>query len=335
MPGRQRGRRDREDLTPALPRDQPGKDGQPDPVGGLIADRIWWRSTAFSCRSASTSASLATRLRSTAAGTLIRFRTSAVTIDSGIEGSSQAPRRPLPHTEKPQAKPRIVFPSGTGRAEFGRPAVTEEDITKARDRRQYASSTSTTCGKAAASPCSRSRHWTRWPRSLLHRPAKWPSAPQGLRPSPASAPNCPRRGTAHERSRPSTAAAHASGAARSCRPAQLNRQPPHPCARPHPAGGHAQAPGGTLSRRARGRGKTPAPGSGPSNSSPAEHCCLAARITLRTGIRLSRRRHAGREGQTCTGTFSVFSAFSAPVVSVAGDVSVAASFVLSAAGTAV
>lgn len=191
MPGRQRGRRDREELTPALPRDQPGKDGQPDPVGGLIADRIWWRSTAFSCRSASTSASLATRLRSTAAGTLIRFRTSAVTIDSGIEGSSQAPRRPLPHTEKPQAKPRIVFPSGTGRAEFGRPAVTEEDITKARDRRQYASSTSTTCGKAAASPCSRSRHWTRWPRSLLHRPAKWPSAPQGLRPSPASAPNCP------------------------------------------------------------------------------------------------------------------------------------------------
>lgn len=61
-----------------------------------------------------------------------------MTIDSGIEGSSQAPRRPLPHTEKPQAKPRIVFPSGTGRAEFGRPAVTEENITKARDRRQYA-----------------------------------------------------------------------------------------------------------------------------------------------------------------------------------------------------
>ncbi|MEV6618454.1 VOC family protein [Streptomyces sp. NPDC051051] len=49
---------------------------------------------------------MTTRLRSTAAGILIRFRTSAVTIDSGLEGSSQAPRRPLPHTEKLQAKLR-------------------------------------------------------------------------------------------------------------------------------------------------------------------------------------------------------------------------------------
>jgi hypothetical protein len=56
---------------------------------------------------------LATRLRSTAEGTLIRFRTGVVTIDSDIEGSSQAPLRLLPRVEKLQARAGIVFPSGT------------------------------------------------------------------------------------------------------------------------------------------------------------------------------------------------------------------------------
>jgi hypothetical protein len=38
VPGQQRGGGDRKDLAPALPRDQPGQDRQPDPVGGLVAD---------------------------------------------------------------------------------------------------------------------------------------------------------------------------------------------------------------------------------------------------------------------------------------------------------
>jgi hypothetical protein len=56
---------------------------------GAKTNEIRRRSTAFSCRSTNTSASLATRLRSTAAGTMTRFLASAVTIDSTIEGSSQ------------------------------------------------------------------------------------------------------------------------------------------------------------------------------------------------------------------------------------------------------
>jgi hypothetical protein len=70
----------------------------------------WQRSTAFSYRNASTSASLATRVRGAAAGTVIRFRTSAVTMDGGIEGSSQMPCRALLRSEKPaEQDPNRVF----------------------------------------------------------------------------------------------------------------------------------------------------------------------------------------------------------------------------------
>ncbi|MEU1696138.1 hypothetical protein ABZ590_33335 [Streptomyces hirsutus] len=82
-----------EHLTPALAWDQPGEHGEPDPVGGLVADPgdlaaqhrvlVTQRQHLRILRYA------ATRLRGTAAGTVIRFRTSAVTMDSGIEGSSQ------------------------------------------------------------------------------------------------------------------------------------------------------------------------------------------------------------------------------------------------------
>ncbi|WP_330279253.1 hypothetical protein OHB53_10315 [Streptomyces sp. NBC_00056] len=59
------------------------------------------------------SASLPTRLRSTAAGAVIGFRAGVVGIDGSVEGASQAPRGPLPRAEKLQARPGIVSPNGT------------------------------------------------------------------------------------------------------------------------------------------------------------------------------------------------------------------------------
>jgi hypothetical protein len=102
-------------LAPTFTRDQSGEDGEPDPVGGLVADpgdlaaqhRVLVPQRQHLCV-------FGRAVAKHTAGTLIRFRTSAVAIDSGIEGSSQVPWRPLPCAEKLQARPGIVFPSGTG-----------------------------------------------------------------------------------------------------------------------------------------------------------------------------------------------------------------------------
>ena len=95
MPGQDRGRRDRKDLGPARTRQQPGQGRQPHPIGRCVADPDnLRRSTAFSWRNTSSSASL---LRSFRTNTAIRpssQRTSWYKIDnSGIRRSSTTDRQ--------------------------------------------------------------------------------------------------------------------------------------------------------------------------------------------------------------------------------------------------
>lgn len=110
VPGQQCGGGDREGLAPALARDQPRERGEPDPVGGLVADP--GDLTPQHCVLVPRREKLyvlATRLRRMAAGTVIRVRTSAVTVDSGIEGSSQMLCGPVFWAGNCQSGPESCF----------------------------------------------------------------------------------------------------------------------------------------------------------------------------------------------------------------------------------
>jgi hypothetical protein len=120
VPAQQCGGGDREDLTPAVAWDQPRKCGEPDPVGRLVPDpgdlaaqyRVLVSQRQHFCIPAAW-------LRSTAAGIAIRFRTSAVMIDSDIRRSSRGSRARFARSGKRAGHSReSYFRAGQERGAF-------------------------------------------------------------------------------------------------------------------------------------------------------------------------------------------------------------------------
>jgi hypothetical protein len=91
VPGQQRRGRDREDFRPAAARDEPGERSEPGPVSGSYRiRRALRRSTAFSCRSTSSSALFA---RSPLTTTTARLNSQRISRHAILSSTWQANHR--------------------------------------------------------------------------------------------------------------------------------------------------------------------------------------------------------------------------------------------------
>jgi hypothetical protein len=125
VPGQQCGGGDREDLAPALPRDQPGECGEPHPVGGLVPDpgdlTAQQRVLMPHCQHLRVLGHAAAQHCSGHGDQFPDQRSDDRQRHPHVVPERSKPRRQDQRTTRPQ--PRIVFSSGTGcrPSSFGHP----------------------------------------------------------------------------------------------------------------------------------------------------------------------------------------------------------------------